>query len=338
MDEHHSSDLVDDDDSHSSEDGQSSNQEAGLNEPESNPPPALPQPTGAPVVHAWDSDTDSEDSWEDDYLDVDDDYYGVDSDGDSEPDLRFPFMDLLPELRMIVYAHALNRECVFVPLELCPRRRIEIIHQSALLPKAPTSVRTKQPALVKVNRQVRREALPIYYAENIFDIDNTVVRAGCLYPFFRYPSPESAEALRNIQRLRMPIRIYEEVVTKEADSDPMLRKIIVELDVEVSLKKNRLGAAMGIWSGRAIEKAGESLSKVKVKTNMMTDGQNSFLTDHVKKLFGERIDYDGFDLLRVAATMPGELRSPKAELEWFKLLPWNAEMSINSSVASDQDG
>lgn len=52
---------------------------------------------------------------------------------DPNPGPPFRFLDLLPELRVMVYSFATIRHDAFIPLELCPSRRIHISHEASFV-------------------------------------------------------------------------------------------------------------------------------------------------------------------------------------------------------------
>ncbi|KAK3648924.1 hypothetical protein LTR22_013149 [Elasticomyces elasticus] len=96
----------------------------------------------------------------------------------------FRFLDLSRELRDVIYTYALVTDDPLLVSEAC-----EHIDW-------PTGV---QPALTRVNRQVRMESLPIFYGDNTFEAHVVSLDFGYLLSYMHGLGPQNVSYMRNMK-------------------------------------------------------------------------------------------------------------------------------------------
>jgi hypothetical protein len=219
-----------------------------------------------------------------------------------------PFMDLIPELRRNVYFHALVKDKPIVPVELCPSKSIAIQNTFALMSNSDTWARRRQPALLRTNSQIRSEALPLYYRENVFNVSGTILSAGCMYPMFRYPTPTLSTPLRNLRHIHMILTV---VQMQPAEDGPRSR-VIMSLAVEVSLRYQGTKIRLMVVAGPAERtKHGKRHGIIIIGKDVIMEGYRKWLEEAVEGRLGDKDQdarWDGHNLLRAAAMMPVMLK------------------------------
>ena len=235
------------------------------------------------------------------------------------------FMDLMPELRAIVYRFAVVRKNPITPLELCPSRYITIRNEASFLEEADRRERRRQPPILRTNRLIRAEALPIYYRENIFDVANTVVVSGNMWPMYRYPDPASANVLRMIRTLAINMTVDQKEIAVINHVMHQLRTTIT-LNVEITILAQGKHLSIAFMDGAAIKRQGSKrVMKIAIAVKHIGEEYTLFVAQQMKRYMGEPPDaerrYDGHNLLRAAATMPARIDCTKGDPNWRMILP-----------------
>ncbi|QDS68135.1 hypothetical protein FKW77_010277 [Venturia effusa] len=110
----------------------------------------------------------------------------------------FPFLKLSGELRNVIYKLVVTSSTPIEPLQT--------IRKTVMKLPIVERPHEKQPAITRVSRQLRSEALPFYYSENVFDFKPCSLSFGS--PFFRFSNigDETLKHIRSVQfsRLRWP--------------------------------------------------------------------------------------------------------------------------------------
>lgn len=238
--------------------------------------------------------------------------------------VTFPFMDLIPELRRNVYFHALVQEEPSMPLELCPSRFIRISNTCSLVLQTRSwGRRVPQPALLRSNSHIRSEALPLYYRENLFTVENTVLDTGCMYPLYRYPTAHSRLPLKDLRHLQMVLTINQKPsIQGEARS-----WVTMSICCNISLIHQGTKIRLEVVNGKAKRKQGTKLGKRIIRKNGLVSGYRKWLEQAVESRLGEKDEdgrWDGWSLLRAAALMPVVLKCETNP-------PWAGDASVENA-------
>ena len=164
----------------------------------------------------------------------------------------------------------------------------------------------------------------MYYRENTFDVASTVVAVGCMYPLHRYPTPSHAEPLRLIRNVGITVTIAQREKISLSHDHSIIVRTTLSLAIEISLIKSGTDLSLRVRQARATKKEGRYLARYVVRPPAVTEVYKKMLLDAVKARMGpleERMSWDGWDLLRLAATMPGTLRTDRKGPSWRAILP-----------------
>lgn len=196
---------------------------------------------------------------------------------------EFPLLDLLPELQLKVYEFLVTFDDPIYPRELMPLNRThdELNMNNIVMGRAYPS--SGQPNITKVSRQVRKDALALYYSRNLFRMDNNVTETSCMVPFSRYPSFEDAHHLRHLRRIECLVKLADHC-PNPASQKPS-RSYTFEL--EVCTTKNKNGLVIKLEKHHAM---------------YSNEARLKFLKDTIMKGVGQPKDkvYDGHHLLKTA--------------------------------------
>lgn len=105
----------------------------------------------------------------------------------------FPFLKLSRELRNAIYKLVVTSSSPISPLH-----KINKTVMSLPIVEHPHE---KQPAITRVSRQLRSEALPIYYSENTFEFTNFPRRSDSPFSRFLKIGDESLKHIRTVKFL-----------------------------------------------------------------------------------------------------------------------------------------
>ena len=130
---------------------------------------------------------------------------------------------------------------------------------------------------------------------------------------YRYPDPASANVLRMIRTLaiNMTVDQREFAIINHVRHD--LRTMIT-LNVEITILAQGKQLSIIFMDGAAIKRQGKRIMKTAVAVKYIGEEYTLFVAQQMKRYMGEPPDaerrYDGHNLLRAAATMPGR-RPPR---------------------------
>jgi hypothetical protein len=190
----------------------------------------------------------------------------------------FPFLDLLPELQLKVLEFLVISPQPIFARELMPVRRSEKL--CAFHTNGVNDITHGQPAITKVSRKIRQDALALYYSCNVFMMNNNVTEFSCMVPLSRFPNDSSTTHLLNLRHISFMVKIQDRC-PNPANQKPR-RDYWLDICLRTSKNKNKVVVSM---HGEAD-----------------TPERKSYLVKALTKAVGEPKDgqYDGHWLLRAA--------------------------------------
>lgn len=191
---------------------------------------------------------------------------------------NFPFLDLLPELQLKVLELLVISPRPIFARELMPVRRSEKL--CAFHTDGIHEVTQGQPAITKVSRKVRQDALALYYSRNVLMMNNNVTEFSCMVPLSRFPNEASTTHLRYLCKIGCMVKIQDRC-PNPANQKPR-RDYWLDIGLRTSKNKNKI--------------------VVSIYGDVETPERKSYLVKALTKAVGEPKDgkYDGHWLLKAA--------------------------------------